>query len=204
MTDESTDPGPARTGTVTPAAQGMPFRSVPATLAPDGSLMTYFALSSLLAGPFFLFPLIPLYFRYRTLRYEIDEEGVTARWGILFRREISLTYTRIQDIHLTSNVVERWLGLAKIQVQTASGSSSAEMTIQGVPEYGALRDFLYSRMRGAQDHAPASPAIAASGAAVAWTSDGAAELAATLRDVAREMRALREALPAGRDGPSDA
>jgi putative membrane protein len=45
------------------------------------------------------------------------------RWGILFRREISLTYARIQDIQLSSNLVERWLGLAKIQLQTASGSS---------------------------------------------------------------------------------
>ena len=204
MTDETRDPGLVRTGTAAAPAERMPFRTVPATLAPDSSLMTYFALSSLLAGPFFLFPLIPLYFRYRTLRYEIDDEGITARWGILFRREISLTYTRIQDIHLTSNVVERWLGLARIQVQTASGSSSAEMTIQGIPEYGALRDFLYSRMRGARDHAPAPPTAAASGAAVALTADGAAELAATLRDVAREMRALREALPAVSDRSRDA
>lgn len=204
MTDESGDRELARTGTVTPDRDAVPFRSLPATFAPHGSLMTYFALSSLVAGPFFLFPLVPLYFRFRTLRYEIDEEGITARWGILFRREISLTYARIQDIHLTSNVVERWLGLAKIQVQTASGSSSAEMTIQGIPDYGALRDFLYSRMRGARDHAPPGQGTSGLETAGALPAPIAAELAETLREVAREMRALREALPAGqaesRDG----
>ena len=50
-----------------------------------------------------------------------DEEGISVRWGILFRREINLTYARIQDIHLRSNFIERWLNLARIEVQTASG-----------------------------------------------------------------------------------
>src|SRR5690606_12022170 len=89
------------------------LRGFPATLSPDENLLKYYVLTSLLFGPFFVFALIPLYFRYRTLRYQIDEEGITMRWGILFHREISLTYARIQDIHLSSNVVERWLGLGR-------------------------------------------------------------------------------------------
>ena len=181
----------------------MPFGELPATLAPDPSLLTYYLLTSLLAGPFFFFPLIPRYFRYRTLRYVVDDEGITARWGILFRREISLTYARIQDIHLASNVLERWLGLARIQVQTASGSSAAEMTIQGIREYGAIRDFLYSRMRGARDSG-ATPALRAGGEAAAALGAGTdRELADTLREIAAELRALRQALPATAAPPPD-
>ena len=137
-----------------PAAAGAaPFARLPVTRAPERSLLTYYALSSLMAGPLFFIPLIPLYFRYHTLRYVVEEEGITARWGILFRREVSLTYARIQDIHLTSNFVERWLGLAKVQVQTASGSATAEMTVEGIPQFEEVRDFLYARMRGARDRA---------------------------------------------------
>lgn len=174
---------------------------------PHRSLLTYYALTSLLLGPFFPFLLVPMYFRYHTLRYRFDDEGVAMSWGILFRREITLTYARIQDIHLTSNVVERWLGLARIQVQTASGSSGAEMTIEGLPHFEQVRDFLYSRMRGAREtggatsrgatpsSAPALPAraVALDGAAVA-------ELARTLRDVAAEVAALREAVEGRRGG----
>ncbi len=69
------------------------------------------------------------------------------RWGVLFRREISLNYPRIQDIHLTSNFVERWLGLARLQLQTAAGSATAEMTIEGLEQVEQIRDYLYSRMR---------------------------------------------------------
>ena len=160
-------------------------------LRPTPSLLTYYALASLLAGPFFVLPLVPLYFRYRTLQYDLDREGVTARWGILFRREVSLTYARIQDIHLTSNVVERWLGLARVQVQTASGSARAELTLEGLPDADAMRDFLYARMRGARDHTDAAGAPA----------DPTAE---ALRAVAAEVRALRLALAAPAGVASDA
>ena len=115
-----------------------------------------------------------------------DAEGVKMSWGVLFRREINLTYARIQDIHLTSNILERWLGLARIQIQTASGSSGAEMTIEGVREFERLRDFLYSKMRGTKT-ATAGSASTTPLALGAQT----AELTATLREVAAELRALR-------------
>ena len=70
--------------------------------------------------------------------------------GLLFRREINLTYARIQDIHLRSGVIQRWLGLANVDIQTASGSTGAELVIEGFKNYEAIRDFLYTRMRGYQ------------------------------------------------------
>jgi putative membrane protein len=162
---------------------------------PDKALFKYYLLSALVIPP--LFPLIALYlyFRFHTMRYKFTDDGISMSWGILFRREIIVNYARIQDIHLRSNVVERWLGLARILVQTASGSSSAEMTIEGLKEFEALRDFLYSRMRGVKDHAhhPSAPAATvASTPAVA--AAGHAELAAALRETAAELRAVREAL----------
>lgn len=139
-------------------------------------------LQSLLLGPLFFLILIPRYFRYHTLRYRFDDEGVSMQWGILFRREISLNYTRIQDIHLSSNFVERWLRLARIEVQTASGSSSAEMTIEGVLEFDRVRDFLYSKMRGASDDAAATQKVGEPGD----------DLTAVLLEIAQELKAIRQ------------
>ena len=175
-----------------PAVWG-PSPRLPATLRPHPNFLTYSALESLLLGPAFWVKLLYSYFRFRTLVYEVDEEGITMRWGILFRQEVSLTYARIQDIHLTSNVVERWLGLARIQVQTASGSSKAEMVIEGLQFFEPLRDFLYSRMRGSRPQPgtskPHEPSRVASPEAATLE-----ELTATLREVASEVRALREAM----------
>src|SRR3954469_15888006 len=107
---------------------------------PRESLMTYYTLKAIAATIAFpaVFPL--LYFRYHTLRYRFDTDGIHMKWGILVRREIMLHYSRIQDIHLQSNLVERWLGLARIEIQTASGSSNAEMTLEGLEDAEAMRD----------------------------------------------------------------
>jgi len=186
-----------RVGPRQPAA--VPFPSLPVTRTPDRNLLYYYALCCLLLGPAFIIGLIPAYFRYHTMRYEVDQEGITMRWGVLFRREISLTYTRIQDIHLSSNLVERWLGLAKVQIQTASGSAKAEMTIEGLPDAAAIRDFLYLRMRGARDLGPGRQGHAV----IPAPPEASAELVTVFREIAADVRAIREAIvddvPADRD-----
>jgi putative membrane protein len=112
------------------------------------------ALSTTFAAPV---TLVLFYFRFHTMRYRFDAEGIHMAWGILMRHEIMLNYSRIQDIQLRSNVVERWLGLARIEIQTASGSSS-EMSLEGITDHAAMRDFLYSRMRGAHNQHHVDPA----------------------------------------------
>ncbi len=162
---------------------------------PAPVLMKYYLLSSLVLGPLFIFPLIFMYFRYHTLRYRFDSEGISMRWGILFRREINLTYARIQDIHLRSNLVERWLGLAKLEVQTASGSAGAEMVLEGLMEFEAIRDYLYSRMRGGHGIEGSSSRVAQEAVSgVALDADTAGQLIETLNDVTQEIRALRETM----------
>lgn len=59
---------------------------------PERCLLTYYILTSFLLGPLFPVLLIPLYFKYHTLRYLFDDQGISMSWGIIFRREISLTY----------------------------------------------------------------------------------------------------------------
>ncbi|MEN9402003.1 MAG: hypothetical protein RL091_706 [Verrucomicrobiota bacterium] len=167
-------------------------RQIQAIERPDRSLLTYYLLSCLVFPPLLILAGPYYYFRYHTMRYRFTDDGISMSWGILFRREIIVNYARIQDIHLKSNFIERWLGLARILVQTASGSSSAEMTIEGLKEYEALRDFLYSRMRGVKEtHQPAAPV---SNGAPATGEQG--ELIAALRETAAELRAVREALAA--------
>ncbi|TWU16907.1 PH domain-containing protein [Allorhodopirellula heiligendammensis] len=115
---------------------------------PDPALLRYYILCSLASGPLFPLVLIPLLCRYYTLRYRFDDRGISLSWGVLFRSETYLTYKRIQDIHLNRNIIQRWLGLATLTVQTASGAATPEMKIEGVLEAEPLRDYLYSQMRG--------------------------------------------------------
>jgi uncharacterized protein len=118
---------------------------------PHKSLLKYYAILSLLTGPGVLVQFPRLFFKYETLKYRFEDDGMSMSWGVLFRHEIYLTYRRIQDIHLSRNIIQRWFGLPTLSVQTASGSASPEMNIEGIREVETLRDFLYTKMRGARE-----------------------------------------------------
>ncbi len=167
-------------------------RKIQAIERPDRALWIYYIFLCLVFLPAFPVLILPKYFRYHTMRYRFSEDGISMSWGVLFRRQIIVNYARIQDIHLKSNIVERWLGLARILVQTASGTQSAELTVEGIKEFELLRDFLYARMRGVRE--PRVPAVPVLPVAVEGLRVGDAELARILREIAVELRGVREAL----------
>lgn len=161
---------------------------------PAPVLMQYYVVTSLAA--LFAFPIVLAvqYFKYETLRYRFDDEGISMSWGILFKREINLTYRRIQDIHVTRNIIQRWMGLATVSIQTASGSATPEMQIEGIVEYEGLRDFLYGRMRGAKG---AGESAAASASPVEAEPD---EALALLRRIADDLERINARLADSRGG----
>jgi len=176
----------------------------PATISrPDRTLLKYYLLVSLLSGPAFPITALVLYFKFETLRYEFREDGVSMSWGILFRREVHLTYRRIQDIHLTRNLIQRWLGLATVSIQTASGSSTPEMSIEGILQAEALRDFLYAKMRGgdsveslsAGTHAAATSDVAEHQGTSITGGDEALQVLREIRDLARQLASNRGSSP---------
>jgi uncharacterized membrane protein YdbT with pleckstrin-like domain len=146
---------------------------------PKDQLWTYYKLKSLAAFLGFPVMMVLLYFRFHTMRYRFDNEGISMSWGIIFHHETVVNYARIQDIHLRSNAVERWLGLARVEVQTASAGSGAELTLEGMEHPEQIRDFLYSKMRGAKDPSPSETTTAN-------------PLAATLLQVAEELQSIRK------------
>jgi putative membrane protein len=171
------------------------YRHISEITRPHRKLLTLYTIRSLFALVFFPFVWLPLFFKYETLRYRFDDEGITTKWGLLWRREIFLTYARIQDIHLARGLIERWLGIATINIQTAAGSSSSEMSIVGLIEYEDLRDFLYLKMRGARfgeegpdDTAEVATSMTSVGSVATGTAD---ETVALLTDIRDELRALR-------------
>jgi uncharacterized membrane protein YdbT with pleckstrin-like domain len=159
---------------------------------PHPNLWKLYIIRAICTGPLAVILLPYFYFRYHTLQYRFDAEGIHMKVGILFRREVNVTYARIQDIHLSSGFIQRWLRLADVQIQTASGNVGAELTIEGFMEFEAIRDFLYSKMRGAREQ-PARTAAAALDPADVGASGETVALLLAIRD---ELRATREALAA--------
>jgi len=78
------------------------------------------------------------------------------------------------------------MGLATVSVQTASGSATPEMSIEGVLAAEQLRDFLYSQMRGAKGETAGLDTTAVD----ATTPSGGTpdEALALLREIRDELR----------------
>ena len=162
---------------------------------PEPALWKLYLIRAFLTGPGVLITLPVLWFRYYTLRYRFDAEGIHMKVGILFRREVNVTYARIQDIHLSSGLIQRWLGLADVQIQTASGTAGAELTIEGFHLAEEIRDFLYARMRGAREKPPSTPPV--------LPHAGGEEVVTLLLGIRDELRQTRELLENRRDkGPA--
>ena len=79
---------------------------VQAITRPGPQLWTAYLIYCLCSTVALPLAILPAYFRYKTLRYRFDDDGVSVSYGLLWRRETYLTYARIQDIHLRLNAVE--------------------------------------------------------------------------------------------------
>ena len=92
--------------TITPVPTATAVFDPQSITRPDHRLQTYYLILGAISG---IIPLFPLLAKFHTLQYRFDDEGVSMKWGLLFRHEVHLTYRRIQDIHLTRNLLQRWL-----------------------------------------------------------------------------------------------
>ena len=128
-----------------PSASGKPQIETPSQ-----ALLTYYFLTSLFAGPLLLIAFPIMWIRFKTLRYELQDSGIRMSCGLLFRKEVIVAYRRIQDIHVSHNMFQRWLGISNVSIQTASGNAMPEIVVEGVQAPDQLRDWLYERMRGAK------------------------------------------------------
>lgn len=159
---------------------------------PVPALLAYYAIVSLLGSVAFPIVLAVLYFRYHSLRYRFDDEGVSMQVGVLFRREMHVTYAKMQDIHLSRGLLERWLGIGTVRVQTAGAGAMGDLTIVGTRQAEAIRDYLYASMRGVRGTPDGTPLPSAH-----TNSDARALLRAIASELDRTREALERSAPPG-------
>ena len=83
--------------------------------------------------------------RVRSFGYAERADDLLVVSGILVRRLVIVPYGRMQMVDLRAGPIDRWLGIATVQLHTAAASTDA--TIPGLlpPEAAALRDRLAAR-----------------------------------------------------------
>ena len=83
--------------------------------------------------------------RVRSYGFAERADDLLVVSGILVRRLVIVPYGRMQMVDLTAGPIDRWLGIATVQLHTAAATTDA--TIPGLPpeDAAALRDRLAAR-----------------------------------------------------------
>lgn len=91
--------------------------------------------------------------RYRRWRWQLTDLALELRYGILVRRHEAVPYFRIQQIDITQGPVDRLVGLATLEVTTASASGSAALPGIAADDAPGVRQELLARAAAAlEDH----------------------------------------------------
>lgn len=80
--------------------------------------------------------------RVRSIGYQLRDDDLLFRRGILFQRFVAVPYGRMQLIDITRGPVARWLGLADLKFVTAAATASVSIPGLAEADAEALRDRL--------------------------------------------------------------
>jgi Predicted membrane protein len=100
---------------------------------------------------------------YRRFEYTLTGDTFDIDSGVISRRQREIPYSRIQNVDISRNVIQRLLGVSSVSLETAGGSST-EGSIQYVSEQEAtrLQSEIRSRKERLKDPARDGPSADAS------------------------------------------
>lgn len=133
---------------------------------------------------------------YELRWYVVTDRCLRVRSGIVNVHEITTTFANVQEVRVSAGPLQKLLGLADVEVQSAGGGSGKGSSgrhvarFEGVDNAPEIRDFILARLRqyrdsglGEKDHSHIS-------------GSGEGSQSAALA-VLTEVRALRSALAQG-------
>ena len=156
-----------------------------------GGAIALFFVAVVLNGLWWLVALILTGPYYRSLRYEVQDDEVVVNVGIWTKSVKHVPYRTVTNIQVKRDVVDRWLGLGTLNIQTAgmSGQQGAEERLVGLPDVQEVYESVAQelrRFRGAmaptQADVDAEPEVVPQG---------------SLGEILAEVRAIRKTLEAG-------
>ncbi len=98
----------------------------------------WWLVAMLLIGPYF-----------RSLRYEIQDDEVVVHAGIWTKSVKHVPYRTVTNLTVKRDVIDRWLGLGTLNVQTAgmSGQTGAEEHLVGLEDVQEVYDAVATELR---------------------------------------------------------
>lgn len=158
-------------------------------LIPDREATIVFGVFALVEAVIWMLSLVLAYPYYTSLSYEVQDDEVIVRVGIIDQSVKHVPYRTVTNITVSRDILDRWFfGTGSLHIQTAgmSGKSGAEEKLVGLPNVQEVYELVVTelrRFRGGM--APTAAEVEPEALAVP---------AETLTAMLEELRAIREAL----------
>ncbi len=78
------------------------------------------------------------YLYFKTYFYDIDEQNVIIRKGVISKKEITMPFAKITDVYLDRDIGDVILGLYDIYLSTPTAESGLFAHIDGVNKQGSI------------------------------------------------------------------
>jgi uncharacterized membrane protein YdbT with pleckstrin-like domain len=146
------------------------------------------------------FALAVLRLDYEKRWYVVTDRSLRIREGVVFIREMTITFANVQNLSISQGPIQRALGLSDLIVETAGGGSVQgrqqmhgnlhTVCFRGIDNAAEVKELIQHRLRALRDsglgHHEEQPVVAP----INWLGERALS---ALRGVHEEARALRGA-----------
>jgi membrane protein YdbS with pleckstrin-like domain len=147
------------------------------------------AYAAFFAGLFWIIAIVMSVFYYRSLSYEIQDDEIIVRVGIVTKSVKHVPYRTVTNISIKRGILDRFLfdiGTLAIQTAGMSGTSGAEQSLVGLDDVQAIYDDVVGKLR--EFRGSMSPTAAEE------EPTGGAVPSGEMAPVLEELRAIRKAL----------
>ncbi len=88
---------------------------------------------------------------FRALEYYIDDEGVKMKGGVVWKKQVTVPYSKVTNVDVTQGPLQRYYNIGTIHVQTAGAGGKqgekAELKINGIRELDKVRDTIIKKVK---------------------------------------------------------
>lgn len=88
---------------------------------------------------------------FKVLQYSIDDEGVKMRGGVVWKKQVTVPYSKITNVDITQGPLQRHYKIGTIHVQTAGAAGKqgekAELKVTGIRKLEEVRDIIIKKVK---------------------------------------------------------
>ena len=88
---------------------------------------------------------------FRALEYTIDSDGVKMKGGVVWKKHVTVPYSKITNVDITRGPLQRYYNIGTMHVQTAGAAGKqgekAELKLSGIRELDKVRETIIENIK---------------------------------------------------------